>query len=196
MGFQWITGSMYLVTVSFASWLRYEMELSDDETFLELWNRVYGVEIFHFGVLLSAYCAHNLAWTLTIPTSTATRISPTLIKPQSSVAAPGNGDVEKGDSSESKRVRFSEEVSTTEVALEADSAERVDTVISDAENNHAESSTKSAEITGSTTDAEVSDAKKDSEITDATNGPQATEPVPVISSGTNGWSRFFFGLTN
>jgi hypothetical protein len=137
-----------------------------------------------------------------------------LIKPQSSVAAPGNGDVEKGDSSESKRVRFSEEVSTTEVALEADSAERVDTVISDAENNHAESSTKSAEITGSTTDAEVSDAKKDSEITDAkkdaeitdarkdaeitdaTNGPQATEPVPVISSGTNGWSRFFFGLTN
>jgi hypothetical protein len=61
--FQWCTGSIFLVIISAISWYQGDMGSS----FVELWNKVYGAEIFHYGILMTMYCAHNLGWTF--PTS-------------------------------------------------------------------------------------------------------------------------------
>ena len=35
------------------------------ESYYELWERVYGAEIFHYAILMTFYCGHTLSWTLT-----------------------------------------------------------------------------------------------------------------------------------
>jgi hypothetical protein len=178
VGFQWITGSMYLVVVSFVSWIRNEMELTDDETFLQLWNRVYGVEMFHLGMLLSTYCAHNLVWTLTLPTSTAARLtsgSSVMTTNQSPVVfASGDSDEhQKSDDSEAKHVRFSEEVlSTTDVDLEADAAEAGETASNDE---------------GDKKDDDDSPAEASAEST--TQDDDIADNATVVSSGKRKWRR-------
>ena len=192
IGFHWSTGSMYLVTVSFASWIRHEMELTDDadDTFLEVWNRVYGVEIFHFGILLSAYCAHNLSWTLTIPSSTSsssTRISSAgsvMTKSPSNDIRPGGSE---RDLSESRRVRFSEDASTTEVDLEADTLSRT----ADELSIQAKDTTIDAEKIA----APVKVTDPDAEIPDSTTETDSPDTPPGASSGGKGWSRFFTRAT-
>lgn len=136
--FHWfLGGSMYLVVVSFASWIRHELVDGNEETFLELWNRVYGTEVFHLGILLSSYCAHNLTWTLTIPSipSTSARqasrsttattgeqaaTSKTFLKviPEEESSDEPTTTAADASKESSRQVRFSEELSTTDVDLE------------------------------------------------------------------------------
>ena len=184
---------MYLVLVSFASWIRHEMELTGDadETFLELWNRVYGVEIFHFGVLLSAYCAHNLSWTLTIPSSTSS-LSTRMSSAGSVVTKSPSKDIRSGgserDLSESRRVRFSEDVSTTEVDLEADCLSKG-------------ADEPNIEAANTTTDAEIAEPVKemdptaDAEISDSATDADSPETPQGSASGGKRWSRFFTRAT-
>lgn len=68
---QWMTGSMYLVVIAFCAWVRQNGDDDEDgieRTFIDLWERVHGAEIFHYGMLLTMYCAHNLSFTFTLPT--------------------------------------------------------------------------------------------------------------------------------
>jgi len=119
MLFQWTTGSMYLVVIAFVSWLRRELGTTT-EVFLELWDRVYGAEIFHLGVLLTMYCAHNLSWTFTISSSPSTT---TRRRPQD------DHDDDKDDTTEGKQVRFLDESVSRDSSL--DRMEKVENEESD-----------------------------------------------------------------
>lgn len=85
--FQWSTGSMFLVIISAISWYQ---DLGAN--FIELWDKVYGAEIFHFGILMTMYCAHNLAWTF--PTS-AVAFSEKYISENESRSSSTEGDEEE-----------------------------------------------------------------------------------------------------
>jgi hypothetical protein len=57
---QWSVGSMYPVYITFVSLAR------KNESFLELWGRMYGSVIYHWGMLLTMYCLHNQSYGLYI----------------------------------------------------------------------------------------------------------------------------------
>jgi hypothetical protein len=57
---QWSLGAMYFVFLAVTARIR-------GEDFLELYQRAYGAEILHYGMLMTFYCAHHLSSTLTIP---------------------------------------------------------------------------------------------------------------------------------
>eukprot|EP00934_Nitzschia_sp_Nitz4_P002249 Nitzschia sp. Nitz4//scaffold100_size80364//31920//33143//NITZ4_005342-RA/size80364-processed-gene-0.48-mRNA-1//-1//CDS//3329532088//2249//frame0 len=67
---QWAAGTMFMVVIAFSAWIRGgDLETHEMSTsFLELWETVHGAEVFHFGMLITLFCAHNIAWTLTLPT--------------------------------------------------------------------------------------------------------------------------------
>jgi hypothetical protein len=54
---QWSVGSMYPVYL----WATVMIRGGDDESFLELWQRVYGSVLYHWGMLLTLYCFHNIS---------------------------------------------------------------------------------------------------------------------------------------
>jgi hypothetical protein len=66
--FQWTVGAMYFVYLVFASWIRGGDDYYDE--FLELYEKTYGAQVIHYGMLMTFYCAHNVSWTLTIPSKT------------------------------------------------------------------------------------------------------------------------------
>jgi hypothetical protein len=99
---QWIGGSIYFVAIVFFAWVRHAIGASD-ESFWDLWERLYGAEIFHLGILLTIYCAHNLSWSLTIPPQSRRRQEPPTDR--------GDG---ASTAAESKQVRFAGEAPIVE----------------------------------------------------------------------------------
>lgn len=57
---QWSVGSMFPVYLMIAVWIRGE----EGESYSELWQRIYGSVIYHWAMLLTLYCLHNLAYRL------------------------------------------------------------------------------------------------------------------------------------
>ena len=106
---QWTTGSMYFVVIGFTAWLRQRMGWSD-ESFMKLWDRTYGAEIFHIGMLWTVYCAHKLAWTMTLPKL------PVPIQRRNSGRS---ASVLEARASDEKQVRFSEEKESVDAAIQS-----------------------------------------------------------------------------
>jgi hypothetical protein len=68
MVLQWSAGSMFPVYLMITAAIRRhrndDNNDEEEETFLQLWQRVYGSVIYHWGMLLTLYCLHNLAYGL------------------------------------------------------------------------------------------------------------------------------------
>jgi len=184
IGFQWTTGSMYLVAASFASWIRHEMDLTgdNDETFLELWKRFYGVEVFHFGILMSSYCAHNLTWTLTVPSFSRLSSNISII---SNNTRPKVVPPPVAGSNNSKRVRFSEEASATEIDLEADLADTVPPSVSP------EKEPIGTDATPSVEEIEMTIGDTDDSKCDGTSMADTPENSTAASGEKKAWTRMF-----
>ncbi|KAG7344641.1 hypothetical protein IV203_019027 [Nitzschia inconspicua] len=60
---QWSVGSMYPFYLMVTVWIR-DGDGDAGETFFQLWHRVYGTVVYHWGMLLTFYCLHNLAYGL------------------------------------------------------------------------------------------------------------------------------------
>merc|ERR1711957_336499 len=59
---QWTVGSLLLVVVFVVS-----LSLKDQhQSYLDIWNTMYGTVFYHWGMLLILYCLHNLSYGLTI----------------------------------------------------------------------------------------------------------------------------------
>jgi hypothetical protein len=59
---QWSVGSMLVVYLELTNFIR----KGDVGTSLELWDRVYGTVLYHWAMLLTFYCLHNVSCGLTI----------------------------------------------------------------------------------------------------------------------------------
>ena len=67
---QWTVGAMYFVCLMFASWVRNGAgNAFDYNEFMELFQKTYGTQVMHYGMLMTFYCSHNLSWTLTAPST-------------------------------------------------------------------------------------------------------------------------------
>lgn len=130
--------SMVFVCVPFVAWVRPVMESDGDEvenlereTALELWNRIYGSEIFHYTILMTFCCAHTLSWVLT-PLKKVRKVNPVTGESKyvtKSVLASAIDEAEKGltsDDSDDDKATTSgtqshreEEESNTEVVVES-----------------------------------------------------------------------------
>lgn len=60
---QWSVGSMLVVYLAFTNFVRN----GDIGTYMEMWNKVYGTVLFHWGMLVTFYCLHNVSCGLTLP---------------------------------------------------------------------------------------------------------------------------------
>jgi hypothetical protein len=92
--FQWSVGAMYFVCLAFTAWIR-------GDEFLELYQKTYGAQVIHYGMLMTFFCAHNLAWTLTIPKKLVVpeqkgRVNMKKVVPSDSQLASKVNEAEKG----------------------------------------------------------------------------------------------------
>jgi len=55
--YQWTVGSIFICAMALVAFVR-------GEDFLETFTDKFGAEIFHYGMVLTMYCAHNVSWTL------------------------------------------------------------------------------------------------------------------------------------
>jgi len=58
---QWTVGSMLLVVLFLVNLIRND----DDEPFM-IWNTMYGTVLYHWGILITFYCLHNISCGLTV----------------------------------------------------------------------------------------------------------------------------------
>lgn len=59
---QWSLGSMLIVYLELTNFIR----KGDTDTSLELWNTIYGSVLYHWSMLITFYCLHNVSYGLTI----------------------------------------------------------------------------------------------------------------------------------
>merc|ERR1712238_649951 len=64
---QWTVGSILLVVLFLVNLFLFNLNrnVADDEPFL-IWNTIYGTVLYHWGMLLTFYCLHNLSCGLTV----------------------------------------------------------------------------------------------------------------------------------
>lgn len=63
---QWSVGSMFVVYIAFATFLKgNEDGAATIDSFLNNWETTYGTVLYHWGMLITMYCLHNLSITLT-----------------------------------------------------------------------------------------------------------------------------------
>merc|ERR1712238_381053 len=64
---QWTVGSILLVVMLLVVLFLVNLNrnVDDDEPFL-IWNTIYGTVLYHWGMLLTFYCLHNISCGLTV----------------------------------------------------------------------------------------------------------------------------------